>query len=110
MIDKLSDLKEEFLIKELLQLTLNAGLQTRNEFFPIYSYETLDLNQAKNLRNDLKKHLLTFLDLYKSRMISEEEHILIIVELSNIISKKYNEILYKKRFRIGVSQKIINLF
>jgi len=102
------NIKEEFLIGEFLQFSLSAGFQTRNEEFPIYNYNTIDLNQAKKLRNDIKVFLLNYLNDFKST--SEDEHVQKIIELSNYISDKYSKILFKNRFRIGICQKIINLF
>ena len=103
-----SDKRDEFLIAELMQFTISASFQTRNEEFPIYHYENLDLNSAKYLRNDIKEFLLQYLNNYKS--IDEKGHIAKIKELSDIISTKYSKILNNGRFRIGISQKIINLF
>jgi len=103
-----NDKRDEFLIAELMQFTISASFQTRNEYFPIYNYECLDLNTAKNLRNDIKDFLFQYVNNYKP--IDEKGHIDKIKELSDIISRKYNKILNNGRFRIGISQKIINLF
>jgi hypothetical protein len=100
--------KEEFLIGEILQFSLGAGFQTRNESFPIYNYNTIELNQAKKLRNDIKEFLLNYLSDYK--LLREDGHVQKIVDLSDFISEKYGKILYQNRFRIGISQKITNLF
>src|SRR3989339_730159 len=100
--------KEEFLVVEFLQYSINAGLQTRNEEFPIYRLENLSLDFAKRLRNEIKDFLLVYLKDFNR--VDENGHVSRIIELSDKISKKYSEILYKKRFRIGVSQKIVNLF
>jgi hypothetical protein len=100
--------KDEFLIKEIMQNSISASFQTRNEEFPIYNYENLDLNSAKYLRNEIKDFLLLYLHNYKT--IDEKGHIAKIKELSDILSSKYSKILYNGRFRIGISQKVINLF
>ena len=34
-----NDKKDEFLIKEIMQITISASFQTRNEEFTIYNYE-----------------------------------------------------------------------
>lgn len=102
------DKKEEFLINEMIQSSINSGFQTRNLDFPIYNYENLLLNAAKNLRRDIHNFLLLYLAEYVPNC--EEEHIKRIKKLSSQMSLKYGDILHKKRFRIGVSQKIINLF
>ncbi|MCK9400945.1 MAG: hypothetical protein M0Q51_13265 [Bacteroidales bacterium] len=100
--------KDEFLIEELIIFSLNAGLQTRNKSFPIYNTEFKNSNQTKCIRNYIKDFLLKYLSNYSS--IDENNHVQKINELSDSISTKYSEILYKNRFRIGISQKIINLF
>ncbi len=102
------DKKEEFLINEMIQSSINSGLQTRNQDFPIYNFEQLQLNDAKNLRKDIHFYLLNCLTEYAD--ITEEKHVKIIKTLSSDISLKYGKILHNKRFRIGVSQKIVNLF
>lgn len=100
--------KDEFLLAELMQFTISASFQTRNKDFPIYNYENLDLNSAKYLRNDIKDFLIRYMINYES--IDENDHIAKIKELSDIISRKHSKILNNGRFRIGISQKIINLF
>lgn len=102
------DKKEEFLIKEMIQSSISSGLQTRNQDFPIYNYENLQLSDAKNLRRDIYDYLLLYLMQYVPN--NEEQHVERIKNLSTQLSRKYKDILHKGRFRIGVSQKIINLF
>ena len=102
------DKKEEFLIKEMIQSSISSGLQTRNQDFPIYNFENMQLNDTKNLRRDIYDYLLLYLAEYVPNC--EEQHIERIKNLSSQLSHKYKNILHKGRFRIGVSQKIINLF
>lgn len=99
---------DKFIIEEFVYYSIKAGFSTRNEFFPIYNIDKIDLNQSRNLKKDIKVFLLS---LYKKHnKLAEKQHIYQIIYLSNFISKKYTNILFKKRFRIGVSQKIMNLF
>jgi len=100
--------KEEFIITEILQFSVSAGFQTRNNEFPIYDYNSIDLNRAKKLRNEIKEFLLKYLQEFEST--TEDKHIQMIINLSDLISDKYSNILFNSRFRIGISQKIINLF
>jgi len=102
------DKKEEFLINEMIQSSISSGLQTRNQDFPIYNYDNFQLSDARNLRRDIYDYLLNYLLQYISN--NEEQHIEKIKNLSTLLSRKYKQILHKGRFRIGVSQKIINLF
>ncbi|MBK5285478.1 MAG: hypothetical protein JJE25_08730 [Bacteroidia bacterium] len=102
--------KESYLIDELLQLTLVAGLATRNEFFTIYDRDKVDLIKPKKLKADIRSFLKEYYHELKVKAISEQEHINKIIRLSDTLSNNYRDILFKKRFRIGVSQKLINLF
>lgn len=99
---------EEFIINEYLLFSINAGLQIRNKYYPIYNKNEYDSKIAKILRNDIKFFLLNYLEQFKKS--NEQLHFSKIKELSKYISKKHSNILHHKRFRIGISQKIINLF
>ncbi|HDY75751.1 MAG TPA: hypothetical protein ENH49_04430 [Candidatus Marinimicrobia bacterium] len=111
--------KQQFIIEECMLFSVQAGLQTRNKNYPIYAGKPLTevqkrLKQQYDNRSNLKISLYDFLMEYlndiKLNGIQEEHHCERIIELSNHISQKYNEILFNGRFRIGISQKIINLF
>jgi hypothetical protein len=102
------DKKEEFLINEMIQSSISSGLQTRNQDYPIYNYDNFQLRDARNLRRDIYDYLLNYLTQYIPN--NEQQHLEKIKKLPYQLSLKYKHILYKGRFRIGVSQKIINLF
>lgn len=102
------DKKEEFLVSELLVTTISSGLQTRNKNFPIYSNKSIPPEASNNLKNDLKEFLLLTLEQFPS--CHENDHFSNIIKLSNDISEKHSKILHNGRFRIGISQKVINLF
>lgn len=102
------DKQTDFLISELIQCTINASLMTRNTEFPVYSSKNIASKAKDEFKKEIKNYLLEYLNDYKS--FNEEKHIERIVNLSDHLSAKYSEILYNGRFRIGISQKLINLF
>lgn len=104
----IKDKKDEFLISELLVTTISSGLQTRNKNFPIYNQENITQDASNNLKNDLKEFLLLTMEQFPE--MNENDHFSSIINLSNIISEKHYQILHNGRFRIGISQKVINLF
>lgn len=100
--------KTDFLITELIKCTINASLMTRNKAFPIYNSNNFKSTTKNDFTKDIKLNLLKYLNDFKS--LDEIGHIARIEELSNYLSIKYCEILYNGRFRIGISQKLVNLF
>ena len=104
--------KLNFLIAEFLQFSIQAGFTTRNEDFPIYDFESggYSLLTAKAMRNDIKEFLMNYYDDLRKKKKNEEDHIQSIRHLSLLISSKYKNALHNKKFRIGISQKVINLF
>ena len=104
--------KKEFIIREFLQFSIQAGFSTRNEDYPIYDFNSSDfsLKAAKALKGDLRNFVSSSCKEIQGKRISEEGHIKRIEDLSAEVSQKYRSILFKKKFRVGVSQKIINLF
>jgi len=99
--------KEQFIIKEFLMLTINAGLATRNQYYPIYKKEK-DNESAMHFKTDVNNYLIEYL--YQFNNCNENEHYDKIENMSKILSEKHKNILHNERFRIGVSQKLINLF
>lgn len=112
--------KERFIIEECMMFSFNAGVQTRNKLFPIYNDKPLLYSENRDLKyqsdnvSNVKLEVFDFLDQYLNHIIQngikEEIHLYKIQELSNRLTQKFKPILYNNRFRIGISQKIINLF
>lgn len=107
MID-ISACKEQFLIDEYLSSSINAGLQTRNKLYPIYLSNNFKMIDNQSLRLEIKEFLKSYIEKFNN--LTEEDHCNYIMLMSNMLSDNHREILFKKRFRIGISQKIINLF
>jgi hypothetical protein len=104
--------KEEFVIREFLHFSIQAGFSTRNEDYPVYDFESsgFSLGAAKALKEDIRKFLMSSCTELQGKRVSEGAHIKRIEDLSAQISRSYRSMLNRGRFRIGVSQKIINLF
>jgi hypothetical protein len=100
--------KFDFLKNEFLMFSLNAGFQTRNNNYPVYNSRTLSSDVKLNLKKDIYKFLLSYIEFFNSS--TEEIHYNQILQLSVKITQSYNQVLFQGRFRIGISQKIINLF
>jgi hypothetical protein len=112
--------KKEFIISECMLSSVQTGLQTRNKNYPIYNKLPLTDSIKKELKSqpdntsNLKWFIFDFLTLYlkeiKENGMIESVHLLKIRELAENITKEFKPVLYEGRFRIGISQKIINLF
>lgn len=100
----LTDKKNQFLVEEFIMFSLNAGLQTRSN--PVYAAH--NEKEGADLREDIKNYLLRYVQEFDKT--SEDVHYEKIQFLSTSLSGKYGSILSNNRFRIGISQKIINLF
>lgn len=101
-----------FLVREFMYFSIQAGFATRNEEYPIYDQlsDKFELNQARMLKNDIKEFLESYFSELSNSNVSEEEHKKRIRSLTNKITKKYGAMLHDGKFRLGVAQKIINLF
>lgn len=109
--------KKEFLIDQCLLSSIHAGVQTRNKKFPVYiGRQNLPVAYRYNykLGETLKIEVHDFLKQYveeiKRHGVSEEGHCDKILSLAEKLTQKLHPILFNGTFRIGVSQKIINLF
>lgn len=99
--------KNKFLRYELGLLSLKAALSTRNNQFPIYNL-SIKLHQRAEIKRDFRSYLAQIEQKYASE-ISEQAHIEFIKTLSDSLSQKHGESFYEGRFRIGISQKLVNV-
>lgn len=103
------DFKKRFLTYELGLLSLKGALSTRDKNYPIYSQEA----RYDYQRSKVKKHLRQFLSIIESKYnegtIVGDEHIRFILDSSNNLSAELAPYLSNGRFRVGVTQKLINL-
>lgn len=100
--------KEEFILNEISTLTLNGGLSTRNRNYPIYSICTE--KDRYNINKYLRRQLKEIYQTYKNNSIREDELMKLIESFASDASSNFGNVLFKNKLRIGVSQKIINLF
>ena len=103
-----SNPKEAFLLNEIFTSSINAGLQTRNRDYPVYKKDLTDLKAKENMTLCIRKFLLGYMKDFDA--ITEECHNQKIESLTRLMTVKFNPILHNGEFRIGISQKIINLF
>lgn len=109
--------KREFHISECLTLTFNAGLSTRNLNFPIY-IDKSDVGltdykfgkRKRKMRDDIERILWKYTENQYFTNFNEQKYFNAIVLLSKTITDKYCDILHGQKFRIGVAQKLLNLF
>lgn len=96
--------KKEFLNNEILSSSIFAGL-ARNRVYKQWINENDKIEFKKTLRFKLKEYGKS----YKIK-VDDTEHIENIKRFSNEMSAEFENILNGKRFRIGTTQKILNLY
>ena len=109
--------KKEFIIDECLLFSIQAGVQTRNKNYPVYTHrnnlpekDRTNYNPGESLKNEIHDFLKSYVLEINRIGVSEENHCNKIAELADHLTQKHNAILHQNRFRIGIAQKIINLF
>ncbi|WP_324480792.1 hypothetical protein [Lentimicrobium sp.] len=103
-----NDPPKAFLLNEILTSSMNAGLQTRNHEYPVYKKDVKDFKSKECMVLEIRKILLSYAKGFEN--ISETDHFEKIRSLTQHITEKYGDILHNDTFRLGISQKIINLF
>jgi hypothetical protein len=104
----LQAMKQRFLTYELGLLSLKAALSTREENWPIYN-ESKKFHQRSKAKTAFRAVLE---DLEKNCVqgdVTEEAHNRRIVDVAKYLSSELTDHLYRGRFRIGVSQKLVNI-
>lgn len=101
-----------FLVRELMHFSIQAGFATRNEDFPIYNLKSNEFNlkAAKQLKQDIRDFLLKYYEMLSKKTVTEEEHREQLRSMAKTITKRYRRMLYRETFRLGVVQKVVNLF
>jgi|GEM_PF-662235 len=105
-MEKIKQLQSEFIFNEIFQASIYASFSTRNLKFPIYGKNII---KPKTLTTDLKDMIQTYVTKFKAGHIDEFAHFEEILNMSTCISDKYEDALHNGRFRIGTSQKLLNL-
>ncbi|MCP5461878.1 MAG: hypothetical protein H7A34_01700 [bacterium] len=101
--------RKNFLCTTFIGSTMIAGLATRSKEFPVY-------NKKRKKRDLLKKHIRkTIMGIahkveYQNGTVSSDEHVQLIEYTARDVSEKFYYYLHNGRLRIGVTQKLINLY
>lgn len=97
-----------FLIGQVLANSIGAAFQHAG----VYDGKLGDMDSRKSdLRNDLRDRLITLGKEYQNS-VSETDHCQVIVELADDLTAKHKKkgCLRGDRFRIGITQKALNLY
>lgn len=97
--------KEEFLINEIGTLSILGGFGRAN----IYKGGVGE-NDKNSFRRFIRKLLEQYGKRYHSGNISEETHFMNIEKFSTEVTAACGRLLKGNRFRIGVAQKVVNLY
>ena len=97
-------MKKEFLLQVALSNTQSASFQRGYVYNPQASSQERGVF-VKEFLNKLRE-----LEVKYSRPVSEKDHILNIQVFADDLSKRFPDVLFKGKFRIGISQKAVNLY
>jgi hypothetical protein len=98
--------KRKFLIDQIIKNCTNAAFQRANVY--VKGLKENDKGR-ENLRNSLKEKLLSMDEQYKEN-VTDAEHCTNIVNLANDLTSECKDSLRDNRFRIGIAQKVLNLY
>jgi len=100
--------KKQFLCYELGLLSLKAALSTRDGEAPVYA-KGVKIHQRKKEKKVFRSVLEKLEVMYAHDGVKENEHLEFIQITADNVSKELGNKLHNGRFRIGVTQKLINL-
>lgn len=104
--DENKDHKRRYIDNEILTLTIQGAHATRGGLSP-YRERGLDSTLLKLfVRARLPELSLGYL----AGGVSDLDHVRNIETLANDLTDRFQSILYRERFRIGISQKLLNLY
>jgi hypothetical protein len=101
---KMDDKKERYLRNELQTLSILGALGRSRTYLKTVSEE-----DKASFRNALRFKIDEISENYRTT-VSEEGHILNIIKLSDELTSQFPNCLIKERFRIGIAQKVLNLY
>jgi hypothetical protein len=93
--------KRKFLIDQIIKNCTNAAFQRAKVY--------VNDKGRENLRNSLKEKLLSLGEQYEKN-VTDANHCANIVNLANDLTKECKDSLRDNRFRIGIAQKVLNLY
>jgi len=100
--------KKRFLCYELGLLSLKAALSTRDGDAPVYA-SGIEFHQRTKEKRVLRGVLEKIEPMYINGDVTENQHVEFIQMTADEVSKALGSSLHNRRFRIGVTQKLINL-
>jgi hypothetical protein len=103
------DAKTKFLLGEFALMSINAALATRNKRHPVYA-ESAEARARAIAKCAIYRTLRETAAIYIASPVEEHEHLVYIEKTSNRLSMELGDTLFSARFRIGISQKLINLY
>ena len=95
----------EFIENEIWILTFGGALQRSKSYKKDASGD-----KKEEFRNAVKKYVRGLVEKYYRNELGEKQHMRNIEELCNWASREYGDILKDGRLRIGIGQKILNLY
>ncbi len=105
--------KIDFLKSELFMLSWNAATARSSTYNSDFSNKLELEKKKKEIKNYVKNLIEDMIEIYCDDNLNikkEKKHVLNIKNISKSVSEKYHKYLFKGRFRIGASQKVLNLY
>jgi len=103
------DAKRKFLRSEILLATLNASLATRNEKAKVYAAGVGE-DEKTEVRAGISKRLTELDAAYLGGGVTGESHCENIESFAGDLGKEFRQYFEGQRFRIGITQKLVNLY
>lgn len=100
--------KKRFLKNELVMLTMMAALATRSSEWPVYAVSS-DNDGRDSVKERIRKVLVMVEEQYQHRR-TEKYHIAFIADMAKEMTIDMVPYLHRGTFRIGVTQKLINMY
>ncbi|UZK03407.1 hypothetical protein [Venatoribacter cucullus] len=100
--------KKRFMCYELGLLSLKAALSTRDGDAPVYA-KGIKFHQRTKEKKVLRGVLERLEKMYAKGGVTEAQHFDFIKNTADDVSRELGSKLHNGRFRIGISQKLINL-
>jgi hypothetical protein len=101
---ELQNEKRRYLDNEVLTLTIQGAHGTRGK--RVYT----DNRYSEPLKQFVRSRLPELGPKYREGGVSDPEHVQNIEGLANDLTARFQAILHRQRFRIGISQKLLNLY
>ncbi|HLW80955.1 MAG TPA: hypothetical protein VKS20_02830 [Candidatus Acidoferrales bacterium] len=108
MTGNFSENRLAFLEGEVMLLTLSGGLSTRDRGSKVYR-EGLDDDRKNTIRKAIREKLASLVAGYTTPC-PEKAHVQNIQKFADDLTHDFGQDLHNGRFRIGVSQKLLNLY